>query len=195
MLNIVLASGSAARYEVLTNAGFTVKVLVPGIDEKNSGLSSPADKVLYLARLKAAHVIENHADEIGDSPLLAADTLGDLDGIALAKPMDRQDAFRILSELRGRCHEVITGFSLHYRGRVRNDIAVTNVFMRPYSDREIESYLDSGEYAKKAGAYAIQGRGGLLVARIEGCYFNVMGLPLSRIWEALVKLGFSGTAQ
>ena len=191
-MKIVLASGSAARYEVLTNTGFNVKIIIPGIDETKSGLSSPREKVLHLARMKAAHVMENHADEIGDLPLLAADTLGDLDGTTLAKPRDREDAFRILTALKGRCHKVITGFSLHYNGRVQNDISVTNVFMRSYSAEEINFYLDSGEYENKAGAYAIQGKGGLLVARVEGCYFNVMGLPLSRIWEALAKLGYTG---
>ncbi len=192
MGKIVLASGSPARYEVLKNAGFDVKILVPGIDENNTEMSSPEEMVLHLARLKAAHVLENHADEIGDRPLLAADTLGDLDGTTLKKPVDRLDAFGILSALSGRCHKVITGFSVHYKGLVQNDTAVTNVFMRPYSDAEINFYLDSGEYKNKAGAYAIQGKGGLLVERIEGCYFNVMGLPLSKVWEALAKLGYTG---
>jgi len=193
MGKIVLASGSRARFEVLQKAGFDVKILVPGIDEENSGMSSPRDKVLVLACMKAAHVMENHADEIGDLPLLAADTLGDLDGATIKKPRDRADAFRILSSLWGRSHNVITGFSLHYKGRVHNDIAVTKVFMRSYSDQEINFYLDSGEYVNKAGAYAIQGMGALLVDRIEGCYFNVMGLPLSKVWDALVKMGYSGT--
>ena len=195
MIQIVLASGSPARYQVLKNAGFQIKVLIPGIDEKIMGRMSPDELVLNLARMKAAHVLEKHGDEIGDRPLLAADTLGDLDGMTLKKPVDREDAFRTLAAMRGRCHKVITGFSFHYRGLVQNDICVTNVFMRSYSDDEINFYLDSGEWENKAGAYAIQGKGGLLVERIDGCYFNVMGLPLSKVWEALAKLGYPNSTE
>ena len=190
MIQIVLASGSPARYQVLKNAGFQIKVLIPGIDEKIMGRMSPDELVLNLARMKAAHVLEKHGDEIGDRPLLAADTLGDLDGMTLKKPVDREDAFRTLAAMRGRCHKVITGFSVHYRGLVQNDICVTNVFMRSYSDDEINFYLDSGEWENKAGAYAIQGHAAAFISATNGSYTNVVGLDVAAAAAMLIGLGY-----
>ena len=188
MIKVALASGSKARFDVLRNAGFTVEILVPGIDERETEMSSPEELTRRLADMKIEHVIETYPDKIKGLPVIAADTLGEIDGKLLFKPVDADDARNILKMLSGRWHRVITGFAVHYNGKREKGTAVTRVLMRDYSQDEIEWYLDSGEYMNKAGAYGIQGKGGVLVERIEGCCFNVMGLPLSKIWNALWKL-------
>jgi len=189
MGKIVLASGSRARLEVLRKAGFDVKVLLPDIDERKVSISEPRELVRTLARMKLDYVTEHMKDAIDGLPLISADTLGWYHGEILFKPKDRTDARNILMALGGDWHEVITGFSVYYSGRIESGISVTRVLMRDYSEEELVRYLDTGEYEGKAGAYAIQGRGGLLVESVKGCFFNVMGLPLSRIWEAMIRLG------
>lgn len=189
MTKIVLASGSKARYDVLQDAGFNVKVLYPMVDERKVSMTEPRELVLHLAEMKLKYVLDHRMDEVGGLPVISADTVGRLDSEMLLKPKNRQDAHDILMRSKGRWHEVITGFSVYYSGGNERGISVTRVLMRDYSEGEIDRYLDTGEYEGKAGAYAIQGRGGLLVERVDGCSFNVMGLPLSRIWEALMRLG------
>ena len=189
MEKIVLASGSAARLEVLRKAGFGVKVLHPDIDERKVSISEPMELVRILAKMKLDYVTEHMKDEIAGLPVISADTLGWHREKMLFKPEGRVDARAILMSLGGDWHEVITGFSVYYSGRSESGISVTRVLMRDYSEEELVRYLDTGEYEGKAGAYAIQGRGGLLVERVEGCFFNVMGLPLSRVWEAMIRLG------
>ena len=188
MIKVALASGSKARFDVLRNAGFTVEILVPGIDEREIEISSPEKLTRRLADMKIEHVIETFSEKIEGLPVVAADTVGEMDGKLLLKPVDADDARNILKMLSGRWHRVITGFAVHYNGKREKGTAVTRVLMRDYSQDEIEWYLDSGEHMNKAGAYGIQGKGGVLVERIEGCFFNVMGLPLSNIWNALWRL-------
>jgi len=192
MVKVVLASGSKARLDVLLNAGFTVETLVPGIDERETVMSSPEKLTRRLADMKIEHVIETYPERIKGLPVIAADTLGEIDGKLLFKPTDEDDARNMLKMLSGRWHRVVTGFAVHYDGKMERGTAVTRVLMRRYSKDEIEWYIDSGEYYNKAGAYAVQGKGGVLVECIEGCCFNVMGLPLSMIWNALWKLGATG---
>lgn len=192
MSKLVLASGSRARLDVLRNAGFTVEILVPGINERETGILSPERLTRRLADMKIEHVIETYPDKLKGLPAIAADTVGEMDGKLLLKPVDADDARNMLKMLGGRWHRVITGFAVHHNGQIEKGTAVTRVLMRDYSQDEIGWYIDSGEYRNKAGAYAIQGKGGVLVERIEGCCFNVMGLPLAKIWNALWKLGATG---
>ena len=128
----------------------------------------------------------------GELPILGADTVVVLDGTPLGKPRDADEARRMLRALRGRWHEVVTGLALFVPERgTATDFVVTRVKMRNYGDDEIEAYVRTGEPLDKAGAYGIQGLGGLLVEEIHGCYYNVVGLPLSRLAEMMRAFGLS----
>ena len=194
-MKIVLASGSPGRYEVLVRAGFEVTVVVPNVDERSIEVEgTEEDLVLALAAMKGEAAISKAGISELSNPLVAADTVGVMktdDGgrKLLLKPRDRKDARGMLSQLRGCWHEFITGYVVWYHGRSVSDTSTTRVLMRAFSDEELEWYMGTGEWKGKAGAYAIQGAGGVLVERVDGDYFNVMGLPLSRVWEALVELG------
>ncbi len=192
-MKIVLASGSPGRYEVLVRAGFEVTVVVPDVDERSIDVEGTEELVLALAAMKGEAAISRAGiSEVGN-PLVAADTVGLMetdDGVRLLlKPLDREDARGMLSQLRGGWHEFVTGYIVRYDGRSVSGTSTTRVLMRAFSDEELEWYLDTGEWRGKAGAYAIQGAGGVLVERVDGDYFNVMGLPLSKVWEALAELG------
>ena len=124
-----------------------------------------------------------------DLPLLAADTIVTADGKILGKPKDRDEASRMLHFLSGRSHEVKTGTALFYKGRALVTVTTTAVRFRRLSDREIEDYIATGEPMDKAGAYGIQGLGTLLVEGIRGSYDNVVGLPLTAVYEMMKTLG------
>jgi len=151
----------------------------------------PAEVAISLALAKARAVAGRMAPE-GDRPaiVLGADTIVVLDGALLGKPSGAEDAARMLRALRGRAHEVVTGVALVRAGgepREATDAVSTRVTMAPYSDRQIEAYLATGEPFDKAGAYAVQGLGGRLVESVDGCLTNVVGLPLTttrRLLEA-----------
>jgi septum formation protein len=178
---IVLASGSPRRAEILTNAGIPFVREVPeGIDEAPKPGETPRDYVVRLAREKAEAV-----EASGDRIVLGADTAVVIDGQILGKPLSPADAARMLRLLSGRSHEVITGICLRSaRGEIV-DAAVTRVWFAALSDSDIEAYVASGEPMDKAGAYGIQGLASKFVERIDGCYFNVMGLPVALVYGRL----------
>jgi septum formation protein len=178
---IVLASGSPRRGEILTNAGIPFLREVPSnIDETPKPGEPPQDYVVRLAREKAEAV-----EAISDRIVLGADTTVVIDGQIVGKPSSPDDAARMLRLLSGRSHEVITGICLR-SARVRvTDAAITRVWFTALSDSDIESYVDSGEPMDKAGAYGIQGLASKFVERIDGCYFNVMGLPVALVYAHL----------
>lgn len=186
MKNIILASGSPRRKEMLENFGLCFSTISVDIDEGLLPEESPRDAVRRLARLKADAAIQRLN---GDSLVIAADTIVVLDGQVMGKPLDEEDARHKLSRLSGRSHEVITAVCVGTGEECELEDETTRVYFRPLSEEEIRAYIASGEPADKAGAYGIQGRGGLLVDRIEGCYFNVVGLPLSRLYLMLKKHG------
>jgi septum formation protein len=177
---LVLASQSPRRAEILRNAGIPFTVRPAEVDETPREGERPGPYVRRLAEAKA-RAIEADPDEI----VLAADTTVVAAGELLAKPVDAADARRMLHLLSGRRHEVLTGICIRRGADVLRDQASTAVWFAPLSDGEIEEYVDSGEPMDKAGAYAIQGRASRFVERIEGCYFNVMGLPVSLVWRHL----------
>ena len=177
---LVLASQSPRRAEILRNAGIPFTVRSADVDETPLEAERPGPYVRRLAEAKA-RAIEAAADEI----VLAADTTVVASGELLAKPVDAADARRMLRLLSGRRHEVLTGICIRRAEHVLCDQASTAVWFAPLTDAEIEEYVASGEPMDKAGGYAIQGRGSRFVERIEGCYFNVMGLPVSRVWRHL----------
>ena len=178
---IVLASGSPRRGEILSNAGIAyVREIPAGIDETPAPGEAPRDYVMRLAQEKASAIA---ADP--ERIVLGADTAVVIEGEILGKPSDAADAARMLRRLSGRMHEVITGICLSsWRGQVL-DAASTRVWFTTLSGPEIEAYVASGEPMDKAGAYGIQGLASKFVTRIDGCYFNVMGLPISLVYTLL----------
>jgi septum formation protein len=178
---IVLASGSPRRGEILTNAGIAYTREIPGdIDETPAAGEPPRQYVERLAREKAESIPSK-----GERIVLGADTAVVIDGQILGKPSDPADAARILRLLSGREHDVITGVCLRSeRGQVI-DSASTRVWFAPLSDAEIDAYVATGDPMDKAGAYGIQGPVSKFISRIDGCYFNVMGLPIALVYAHL----------
>lgn len=176
----MLASQSPRRSEILRQAGIPFIVRVADVDESVLPAESPADYVQRLAQAKAFAV------EAADTEtVLGADTTVVIDGEILAKPADAADARRMLAQLSGRRHEVLTGICIRRNRQAIRDCATTAVFFAPLTASEIEDYVASGEPMDKAGAYAIQGLASKFVDRIEGDYFNVMGLPVALLYRRL----------
>ena len=173
---LVLASGSPRRAELLRRVGAPFKVVLPP-SESPPGDGPPEGVVCALAREKAEGVASLHPD----SWVLGADTLVLKDGMLLGKPADPLEASRMLRSLSGAWHEVYTGICLVRKGRSYLAWECSRVRFVELTDRDIKDYIETREPMDKAGAYGIQGYGALWVAGIEGCYFNVMGLPLSRL--------------
>jgi septum formation protein len=180
---LVLASQSPRRSEILNNAGIPFVVRPASVDETVLPNESAAAYVGRLAEAKAL------AAEAGpDETVLAADTAVALDHHILGKPSGAIDAARMLRLLSGRRHEVITGICLRRGAAILSDIAVTLVWFANLSDREIEDYVVSGEPMDKAGAYAIQGLASKFIEKIDGCYFNVVGLPIALLYQRIKDL-------
>lgn len=182
MTRLILASSSPRRQEVLRNAGFEFEVCPSRVEEILRQGEDPVEHVERLALEKAEEVASRFP--VGeDVVVLGADTVVVAGGVVLGKPGSREEAAAMLEKLSGAEHDVITGVALAAPGSPRRAIAheITRVYFRPLSPREIAAYLASREAFDKAGAYAIQGRAGRFVTRIEGCYFNVMGLPVALV--------------
>jgi septum formation protein len=180
---LVLASQSPRRKEILERAGFSVTVRVSGVPEQRLQDEEPEAYVRRLAAMKA-DAVALHAGEV----VLGADTVVVIDGCILEKPQDEADAHRMLRLLSGRNHAVITGVCLRHGAGAMSDSATTLVHFNHLSDEEIRGYVASGEPRDKAGAYAIQGLASKFIDRIEGDYFNVMGLPVSLVYRHLRRL-------
>jgi septum formation protein len=183
---IVLASQSPRRRELLANAGIAFEIRPAGIEEKPLEGEPPEQHVIRLAREKA-EAVRAREDEF----VLAADTTVVVDGEILEKPHSPQEAERMLRLLHGRDHFVLTGVCLRHHGRLWTAAESTRVWFIPLRDEEILAYARSGEPLDKAGGYAIQGLASRFVDRIEGCYFNVVGLPVSRVYRMLRAAGYS----
>jgi septum formation protein len=192
---IVLASASPRRRELLMQAGFSFEVHPAQIAEEPLDNEDPIAYVTRLAREKAQAVFAQlSANRAAAAHLFAptlqvlgADTTVTLDNHILGKPEDPADAARMLRLLSGRTHRVITGIALVGAEFTEAAAEVTDVSFLALSDDEIEAYVASGEPMDKAGAYAIQGRAARWIPRIEGCYFNVVGLPLARVSTLLAS--------
>jgi septum formation protein len=183
MAELVLASQSPRRRELLTTAGFSFTVRVRPVEEVRRAGEAPESYVRRLAESKA------EASWIGaDEIVLGADTVVVLDQDVLEKPVDLADARRMLMLLSGREHTVITGICLRYaQGRIVDHVSTAVRFLS-LSPAEIDAYVASGEPTDKAGAYAIQGLASKFVDRIDGDFFNVVGLPVSRVYRYLQGL-------
>ena len=181
-MDIILASQSPRRRELLTQVGLTFRVHVSDVDEATAPGTPPARMVEELSRRKASAV----AALEGPEPLIiAADTVVALEGAILGKPHSQEDAFAMLSALSGREHHVYTGVTVIHGGKSITFHENTAVRFRPLSESDIRDYIATGEPMDKAGAYGIQGRGALLVEGISGDYGNVVGLPLFRLGRVL----------
>lgn len=178
----ILASGSPRRRELLQGLGLSPRIQPPDVDESVLPGESPGDYALRVAEDKARR-IQSHL------PVLAADTVVELDGVSLGKPATPADAQSILANLSGRDHFVHTGVVVCLGQQILRKRVTTDIRMRHLLASEIRTYVDSGEPMDKAGAYGIQGRGGALVANIRGSYTNVVGLPLEESLALLEKFG------
>lgn len=176
-MELVLASASPRRAELLRAAGIAFEVIAADVDETPLANEPAADYVQRLAAEKARAVSPRAAGR----PVLAADTVVVVDGAILGKPRDQEDARRMLGLLSGRVHSVLTGVALGDDVRV----ASTSVEFAPLTAEEIAWYVASGEPGDKAGAYAIQGLASRFVTRIDGSYSNVVGLPVALVYEML----------
>lgn len=185
MRRLVLASGSPRRREILTALGLGFDVRPPDVDET----VRPGEGAVAAARRLAEHKASAVEAEPGDL-VIAADTIVVLDGDLLGKPTGPNDAADMLGRLGGRSHEVITGLALRLGAETRSVAALTTVTFRPLDLAEIAAYVATGEPLDKAGAYGIQGFGSALVERIEGDFFNVMGLPVPALLALLYDAGF-----
>ncbi len=190
-MKLILASASPRRAEILTAAGIRFEIHSARIDESPVPGKTPKHMVERLANAKAEYVARELPHE-RDAVILGADTVVVLDGQILGKPRDSADARAMLRKLRDREHQVISGFSLiRIADGARNAGSdMTRVWFSAMTDREVDAYVLTGEPLGKAGAYAIQGLAGRYIPRIDGCYFNVVGLPLARVWQALTGLGW-----
>lgn len=186
-MSIILASGSPRRRHLLEELGFTLDVRVADIDETPWAGEVAHGYVERLAIEKGAAVVAVSADIEGDV-VVSADTIVVLDGKLLGKPEDANHARRMLQQLSGRSHEVMTGVAVRVGGEVTSLVERTVVHFAELTGDDITWYVATGEPMDKAGAYALQGRGGAFVTSIEGSYDNVIGLPRHRIRHLLPEL-------
>lgn len=196
-MKVVLASESERRKNLLTSIGCKYKAYSPNVDESIVEGESPESACKRLSVLKAESVPQFFNEVL----VIAADTLVTIDDKIFGKPRDAVEAKTMLRILNGREHEVITGLTVIYKAKTITEIESTLVCFRKLSEDDIDAYISTGEFQGKAGAYAIQGYGSLFIERIDGDYFNVVGLPLQKlsvlletigiVFREQLKLGFS----
>lgn len=182
-MKIILASNSPRRRELMKKLQIPFEAHSPKYEENSKADVCPAEEALLFARGKAKSL----AKDFSDSLIIGCDTIVELNGVKLGKPQDAHQALQMLRILSGKIHRVLTGVSVlntathHYK----ECLGQTLVKMREFSEEEAKAYIATGEPMDKAGAYAIQGKGGELVEQIEGDFFNVVGLPLRDLVETL----------
>ena len=184
---IILASGSPRRKELLLQIGIVPEIIVSHVEERITS-DVPSEVVMSLAEQKAVDVAKDMPE---DAVVLGSDTVVAADGRILGKPKSHEEAYEMIKRLAGRSHQVYTGVCIVKKGTVGEEDTVvsfydeTDVNVSPMTEAEIREYADSEEPMDKAGAYGIQGRGALLVKRIEGDYYNVMGLPVGGLYRRI----------
>ena len=184
---VILASSSPRRRELLEKAGLKFTVDSSETDEKLIYTADPAELARQISLMKASSAVPRHPGSI----IIAADTFGVLDGSLLGKPGDAAHAREMLALMSGKCHEVVTGFTIIDADsrKTVSHVVKTRVHFKALSKAQIEKYVGTGEPLGKAGAYAIQGKGADLVEKIEGDYYNVIGLPVRALANELIKFG------
>lgn len=184
MPRLLLASASPRRQELLASMGIPFEIVVSNAEEIESG--APDKLVLGNARIKGLSVAREHRDAV----ILAADTIVYFNHQVLGKPKDKAEAERMIRMLSGAWHEVYTGVFVTGNGREESGVSVSRVQFDRLTDEEVRRYVETGEPMDKAGAYAIQGRAGMFIDRIEGSYSNVIGLPMALVRQMLIRQGF-----
>ncbi len=186
---IILASGSPRRIELLKMLGCKFQIIPSQIEEKINPHLSPVQNAKRIARLKSLGV----ASKFSEGIIIAADTMVVLNKKILGKPKNKKEAREMLKNLSGKEHEVITGLAIinAKTKKIFQDAVITKVKFMELNDNLIRKYIASGETLDKAGAYAIQGKGSLMIESIKGDYFNVVGLPLNALNQLLKKFGVS----
>ncbi len=181
---IILASASPRRKELMAQIGliFTVE---PSDADENIGIEDPEKLVAELSRIKADDVWQKHPEKC----IIAADTVVSINGKILGKPSDRAESEQMLKLLSGNKHTVYTGVTVQDEKGSLTEVSATDVYFKELSQTDIEKYLNTNEHADKAGAYGIQGYAARFVEKICGCYFNVVGLPLSLLDKMLTEKG------
>jgi septum formation protein len=192
-LELILASGSPRRQEMLQERHVAFRVQTSHVDETLQPGLHPEEAVQLLARRKAMAVATSSCSSV---LVIGADTVVVLDGEILGKPRDSDEAIQMLSRMQGREHQVCSGIALIevQQGQIvreSTDVRKTDVWMRPLSHDKIDWYVKTGEPLDKAGAYGIQGFGATLVERIDGCYFNVVGMSISLLDQMMERWGYS----
>lgn len=183
-MELILASASPRRKELFNMIGLVFRAVASDANE-DIPVMEASKYVERLALVKAQSVKARYPGAC----VVGCDTIVFLDGKIIGKPRDEEDAYRILSQLSGRTHSVYTGLAVITDNTLSVEHDVTNVTFAEMGADEIRSYIRTGEPMDKAGAYGIQGMGGIFVNRIEGCYFTVIGLPLPKLYRALLKVG------
>lgn len=187
MAKIVLASGSPRRQELLQRIGITdFDIRVPETDESFPSGLKPQKVVAHISREKSDAAAKLCTD---DEIVITADTMVFLDEARLGKPADEADALRMLTALQGRHHTVCTGVTVRQGGYILTEVESTEVYFRSATESELRGYIATGEPMDKAGAYGVQGKGALLVEKLDGDFFNVMGLPVLRLSRMLEHFG------
>lgn len=187
-MDIILASSSPRREELLKLLGIEPRIMIPTVDED----IKPGEPIeVFLRRVAIAKGRAVYSDNYYHTPIISADTIVLCENKLIGKPRTRADAFGFLKTLSNNVHDVLTGVSILYRGTPHYDFARTRVVFTEISDEELNYYLDNENYMDKAGAYAIQGKASVFVKKIDGCYFNVMGFPLNLFYTMLKKIGIN----
>ena len=194
-MEIILASASPRRETLMRMAGIKFTVMPCDVDETIDPRTPPAEAAKDVSRRKALRALETAGDfSNGDLIIVAADTLVYLGGRIIGKPADEREAFEMLSSLQGRRHTVHTGVTLARPSGASGEYAsfaeAADVFMRPLTNGEIGAYIKTGEPMDKAGAYGVQEKGSVLIERVEGDFFTVVGLPMARLARALSAWGY-----
>ena len=182
-MSLVLASGSPRRKELLSMICPEFSVITSEVDESAITAPTPAETALALATAKCKAVAKDHPEDV----VIGCDTVVDCGGKVFGKPRDKEDARRMLKALSGADHYVHTGVCVWHEGESHTFTATTRVRFFALSDEQIEAYISTDEPYDKAGGYGIQGAAALFCEEIEGCYYNIMGLPVSRLARLLQK--------
>ena len=180
---LILGSQSPRRKELLGLFHIPFEIKIADIDEAMDPALSPAEEVARVSRAKAEAIPRN-----GEDIIIAADTIVVLENEVLGKPKDEADAVRMLTALSGRDHQVMTGVTVLKGEKALTHTEITDIHFRPLSQREIREYVATGEPMDKAGSYGIQGGAALFAEKMHGDYYNVMGLPVCRLWQMLQEI-------
>ena len=183
-MNVILKSSSPRRKELLEKMGIKFDIKVYPVDEEIDVSKTPYENVKELGLKKA---MVNSEKDYGNI-LIGCDTIVVLDGVIFGKPKDREDAYKMLKALSGKTHEVMSGVGIIYKDNIYNFVCVSKVYFKELSDKDIYDYIETGECFGKAGAYAIQGIGYMLVDKYEGSLDNIIGLPTEMVSEILGEI-------